>query len=318
MNLSGVDLNLLLALDALLATGSVTNAARRIGITQPAMSNALRRLRAVFGDPILIRNGRTMLLTTWSVQVAPRLAEALQLLEASVGHSNHFDPAAATGVLTIAISDYWQFAVLPKLIQRLEREAPKVHLQAMPVSEAVVLSGLARGDASAAIFLAPRSFPGLHSETFVTDSYVGIARVGHAGFKGKTGVEEWLRHRQIVVTPRGPWFERLSEVAHGKGLSLVASLSTAHQFVALDVASRTNAVAIVPRQIAKQALRRWPIKILPPPIPLGTFSLALYWHVTNDKSPLHRWFRRMVTDEAKSAYFGKESWPRSVSPESAR
>jgi len=313
VNLKAIDLNLLLALDRLLATGSVTRASAELGITQPAMSNALRRLRDIVADPIFLKQGRTLVPTAWAAAVRPALARPLGDLEAALATNREFDSRAADATITIAISDYWQFTLLPRLLARLERDAPRVRLYVMATSESVLTNELPRGTVSAAIYLSPRTFQGLHCETFMTDGYACIVRRGHP-IKGRTArLEDLARFRHVVVAPRGPWSARLSEVLHRRKLDADIALLTAHNHVALDVVSRTNYIAIVPRQIARQAQRSWPLRVLAPPIPLGDFSLGLFWHTGTDASPLHRWFRAVMIGEAREAYLGITRGPRYAS-----
>ena len=179
VNLKAIDLNLLFALDRLLLAGSVTQAAAQLGITQPAMSNALRRLREIVADPIFIKQGRVLVPTPWATAVGPVLAQAMRDLESALATERRFDPGTAEATITIAISDFWQFKLLPRLLQRLEGAAPKVRLHVTGISESVLVNDLPRAKVSAAVFLAPRSFPGLHCETFMTDTYACIVRRTH-------------------------------------------------------------------------------------------------------------------------------------------
>lgn len=305
VNLKAIDLNLLLALDTLLAAGSVTRAAAQLGITQPAMSNTLRRLREIVADPIFVKRGRDLVPTSWATAVRPALARALRDLESALATDRKFDPAVTDATITIAISDYWQFTLLPRLLERLERDAPKVRLHVTAAAESVLANDLPSAVVSAAVFLVPRSFPGLRCETFITDTYACIVRRGHPLKGPRLKLSDLTRFRQVIVAPRGPWHERLNEALHRRGLGIDLALLTAHNQVALDVVSRTDYFAIIPREIALQARRSRPLKLLSPPIPLGDFSLGLYWHASTDASPLHRWFRELMIKEARAAYFGR-------------
>lgn len=304
MNLKAIDLNLLVALDTLLTANSVTSAAKHLGITQPAMSNALRRLRDMVGDPIFVKHGHALVPTPWAAAVRPALARALRDLESALGTGQRFDPATAEATVTIAVSDYWQFTLLPPLVERLQQEAPKIRLHVTATAESVLASDLPKGTVSVALYLAPRALSGLHCETFVTDGYACIVRRRHP-LKGRhLELGDLARFRQVVVSPRGPWSERLNEALHRAGITTELALMTAHNQVALDVVSRTDCIAIVPKRIARRACQTWPLKMLTPPIPLGEFSLGLYWHESTEASPLHRWFRALMIKEARAAYLG--------------
>jgi DNA-binding transcriptional LysR family regulator len=305
MNLSGIDLNLLVALDALVGTSSVTKAARQNGITQPAMSNALRRLRDVCGDPILVKHGRSLVPTPWARDVRPVLARALGDLDAALSTGRSFDPSGAKAAMTIAMSDYWQFSLLPRLLERLGSEAPGLRLRVTPTSERALSRELPAGEVDAAIFLAPRSLTGIRCDAFVTDSYVCALRRGHRVKRGGLTLERYASCRHVVVSPRGPWEQRLDEALRRRGLTLELALETPHIQVALDIVGRTDFVAIIPQRVAQQERRGRSLKLISPPVPLGEFSLGLYWHDSTDSNPLHRWFRRLVIEEARSTYYGR-------------
>ena len=268
------------------------------------MSNALRRLRDLVGDPVLVKQGRFLVPTAWSSSVRAPLSRALRDLEAAIASDRKFDPSTADATITIAISDYWQFTLLPRLLGRLGREAPRIRLHIVGTSENVLANDLPSGAVSAAVFLVSRTGTGLHCETLLTDSYVFIVRRQHPLRSIKLKLVQLARFRQVAVAPRGPWSEILDEALHRQGLTIEPALLTAHNQVALDTVSQTNHFAVIPGQIARRACESWPLKILASPIALGEFSLGLYWHSRTDESPLHRWFRDLMISEARAAYFG--------------
>src|SRR4051812_17824181 len=147
MNISAVNLNLLPVLDALLAERSVSRAGARLGLSQPAVSNALAQLRALLGDPLLVRKAGGMAPTERALALAGPLGAALLALEQGLEPPAAFDPATAARDFTIATNDFVAFVMLPRLLARLQHEAPHVHLQVRAWQEHVVPSDLGRGDA---------------------------------------------------------------------------------------------------------------------------------------------------------------------------
>ncbi len=305
MNIKNIDLNLLAVLDSLLATGSVTRAAAQAGITQPAMSNALGRLRRSFGDPLFVRSGRNLVPTPRALLLRPALARALADLQSSVDIGLAFDPATARTTLRVAFSDYWHLALLPRLVARIEREAPGVQLQASPVGEHVLADDIPRGAVDAAIFLSPTTLPGMHCETFVNDTYVCVARRDHPIVRTELTLERFAACRQVVVTPQGPWASHLHEAMHRRGLAPQSVLATPHIQVALDIIARTDYLSVLPRQVARQARGKKPLRVWPCPVPTGSFSLGLYWHESTDQSLPHRWFRDLLLTDARAVYAGR-------------
>src|SRR5690349_12017548 len=132
MNLAGVDLNLLVALDALLDERSVTRAARRVGLTQPGMSNTLRRLRALFDDPLLVRQGAVLVLTPRAELLVQPVREALALIHTALEEQPRFDPARDSRSFTVSCSDYSVLMLIRPLVRVLATEAPAVAIEVLP------------------------------------------------------------------------------------------------------------------------------------------------------------------------------------------
>src|SRR5262249_3096370 len=160
----------------------------------------------------------------WAKSVRPILARGLGDLGAALSTGRSFDPSGAKAAMTLAMSDYWQFSLLPSLLERLGSEAPGLRLHVTPTSERPLSPERPAGEVGAAIFLAPRSSTGIRCETFVTDSYVCALRRGHPVKRGGFTLERYASCRQVVVSPRGPWEERLDEALQRRGLTLELAL----------------------------------------------------------------------------------------------
>jgi DNA-binding transcriptional LysR family regulator len=302
MNLRDLDLNLLLVLDALLDAGGVSGAAARLGLSQPAVSNALRRLRERLGRPLFTRHGRQLVPTPETLALAPVIRAALASLDQALFRAPAFQPQFARGAVTLAMTDFWYARLLPLLVAHLERHAPGVQLQTAGTGEEVVSDALPRGDVDAAIFLHPRAYPGVNAEILVADDYVVALRKGHPRGQRALSLGDFAEQRQVLVAPQGPWAIRLGEALRREGLSFRVALRTSQMQVAMDVVARTDYVSVFPRQVAEQMRRGLPVRLLPLPVHSDGFTLALYWHERSQDDPLHSWFRTLTARLARQVY----------------
>jgi DNA-binding transcriptional LysR family regulator len=302
MNLRDLDLNLLLVLDALLDAGGVGAAAERLGLSQPAVSNALRRLRERLRQPLFTKHGRQLVPTPETLALAPVVRSALATLEQALFRPPAFQPQLARGTVTLGMTDYWYARLLPPLVAHLEQHAPAVQLQTAGTGEEVLADALPRGDLDAAIFLHPRAYPGVRAEILVSDSYVVVARRGHPHAQRPMSLEGLAEQRHVVVSPLGPWASQLGDAMHRAGLAFRVALRTSQMQVAMDVVARTDYVSVLPHRVAEQLRHGLPIRLLPLPVPTEGFTLALYWHERSQDDPLHRWFRALTARLARQVY----------------
>jgi len=302
MNIYAVDLNLLPALDALLSAGNVTRAARQMGITQPAMSNTLARIRELVGDPVLVRHGRTMVPTPAAMALKPVVRKLVEDAERALLTARAFEPATVQATLRLGLSDFWHFALLPKLVTLLAAEAPGVTVQAAPTGSDALHAALPEGRLDAAVFLAPREAPGIESVRLVDDNYVAVVRRGHPLVGQPHSLESFASFARVLITPRGPGAQKLDAALSERGLAARVVLETAHIDVALDVVAGTDYLTVVPSQIAWGAQRTRAVELLPLPIDAGSFSLALYWHERTSHDAFHKWMRHHLATQARAVY----------------
>lgn len=309
MNIYDFNLNLLLVFDALMEAQSVVGAAQRLGITQPAASNALARLRQAIGDPLFTRVGRKLVATPRAQRMVVGVRTALVAAQGVIKESP-FSPVDVQGTLRLGASDYWHFTLLPELLQTLENEAPRIDLCVVDATDSRVREDLGRGRVDAVIYLAGVSAVGLLSQTLLSDDYVGVARRGHIATRRShpLSLADYATLRHILVGPSGPWRTRLVSALQTHGYQPRIVLENTHIHAALDVVARTDLVTILPRQIALVAHRRWPVKLFRPPADLGSFSLNLYWHERTQQEALHAWFRQKVLDIARKTYRMRKAW----------
>ena len=304
MNLSRLDLNLLVYLDVLLAERNVSRAAARLGITQPAMSNGLRRLRDLLDDPLLVRTSHGMQPTERARAIEPEVRHALHIIEQAVQPQAEFDPAGAARVFRIMASDYGEATLLPRLLPRLRDEAPGVALDILTPSD-VSFTDLEQGKVDMAINRfneMPNSF---HQSTLWQDNFSCVFNRNHP-LASDFSLEVYLASRHIWVSKTGMGqgvginpreLLRLGRV-HGSlarlGCERRIVVFTRHYAVAAMIAAQPDLVATLPARLAQTLSGNASLVIRDTPFAVPPFELKMMWSPLLHHNPGHRWLRRLV------------------------
>jgi DNA-binding transcriptional LysR family regulator len=296
MNIAGLNMNLLPVLDALLIERSVSRAGTRLGLSQPAVSNALAQLRVLLKDPLLVRKADGMAPTERALELAGPLRAALLALEQGLEPPAAFDPAAATRDFTIATNDFVAIAMLPRLLARLQREAPGVRLQVRAWQEHVVPSDLARGDADMMLGF-NRGLPAGHQGTpLFDDRFVFVARKGHPLVRGKITLPTYTKLAHVLVShvpnARGVVDDLLAQ----RGLTRNVVLRVSHFLLVAPIVAATDYVAALSEIVARPVAASLRLQLLPMPIQTPTPAVHMIWHERTAASPAHAWLRRVVEE----------------------
>lgn len=285
MDLQRLDLNLLRIVDAVLREGSVSRAAIRLNLSQPAVSQALQRARDAFGDPLLIRHGNRLLPTTRGAALLPELRSILGRIEGLLVPSA-FDPSTATRSFTLASSDLGQILVLPPVIARVAREAPLCRLKVLPPPSRTEA-------ANAADFLvmgADAPDGAYRWRVLFEDRFVLIARHGHPALDGPLGAEAFARLPQALVSPRAEGFDGPVDVALGRaGLRRHVAVMLTNFMILPAVLVESDLVAAVPARFADLPAIRAQCGSRELPVDVPPFAMKLVWHATRDGDPALRW-----------------------------
>jgi DNA-binding transcriptional LysR family regulator len=296
MNIASLNLNLLPVLDALLSERSVSRAGARVGLSQPAVSNALAQLRAHFGDPLLVRKGNGMAPTERALALAGPLRTALLALEHGLEPAGAFDPATAERGFTIMTNDFVAFALLPRLLARLQREAPGVRLQVRAWQEHVVPPELARGDTDLVLGF-NRGLPaGHYAMPLFKDRFIFVARKGHPVVRGKITLATYTKLAHVVVShepnARGVFDDLLAQ----RGLSRNVALRVSHFLLVPPILAATDYVAAISEIVAEPAAKLYGLQLLKMPLPFEPAMVHMVWHERTGGSPAHAWLRAAVDE----------------------
>jgi DNA-binding transcriptional LysR family regulator len=297
LHLASVDLNLLVALDALLTARSVTRAAAQLGLTQSATSHALGRLRQLFGDELLIRSPRGMLPTPRAEELAIPIRAVLLDIERAVAHAPGFDPATATTTFTIAAQDYAELLLLPALIERLRVEAPGVALAVVPAGDGCwedLEAG--RVDLVLAPFAPERG--GLCQKHLFDERFVCLLREGHPAAKRKLTLDRFVELPHALIAPGGRPGGSVDDALALLGRTRRVTLMVPHFLVAPHIIARSDLVLTVPERIARHFAGLLPLRVLTPPIELPGFRMHQLWHERRSRDPRLTYLRKLIAEVA--------------------
>ncbi|TNC71688.1 LysR family transcriptional regulator [Rubellimicrobium roseum] len=301
MNFQSLDLNLLRVLEALLETGSTVRAGERVGLSQPAVSAALGRLRHALGDPLLVRQGQRLVPTDYARGLAGPLREALDRLRAVLAGPEDWDPGRAEMTFRISGSESQADLLMPRLAAELAGVAPGIQLQLLELGTPGFLDRLERDDADLAILPEMDLPPWAEGRRVFVSRLTMIARSGHPELAGLAAGAEvpldlfcGLRH--VLASPDGRM--------QGMGDAALARLGRArHVAMTLPnfsgvcrVVEASDLVALVPGHAARAGIGRGTLRAHVPPVELPPVPIAMVWHRRDAAAPAHRWMRGRIAE----------------------
>ncbi len=295
MNVAGLDLNLLRVFDAVLRDRSVTAAARHLGLTQPAVSNALARLRAQFEDALFVRTSSGMDATPFARELAEPVRQALALLESALAHGPGFDPATATRAFRFYMSDLGQIEFLPPLVERAQRAAPGVRLEAVAMEVEDIGDALAAGNLDLAVGFLPGLGPPVRRRALFRDPYVCLMRAGHPAAGERLTKKAFLEASHALVSYKGG-HRVIEEALERAGLARKIALRVPHFTVVPMVLERTDLILTLPMRVARVYERQGRFRVLPPPVPIPPADVGAHWHERFERDPGNRWLREMISE----------------------
>jgi DNA-binding transcriptional LysR family regulator len=293
-DLAGINLNLVVALDALLTEANVTRAAERVGVTQSAMSHSLRQLRELLGDALLIRGSGGMVRTPRAEQLAAPLHRGLLELQRALRSEPVFEPRTATRRFTLATGDYFAAAMLPELLMLLGQEAPQVDLAFRHLILDQVSTLMESGEVDLCVAAFPTPAPGLRQQKLYTEDFVCVVREGHPAARKGLDLETYLRLPHVLISPRGEGAGAVDTALAKLGRSRRIALRMPYFLTAPLSVVRSDHVLTAPRRLVETFTGAWPLQVLPPPMALRSFDVLQVWHERFDNDPAHRWLRGVV------------------------
>lgn len=305
LNLSGIDLNLLVVLEALLEERHVTRAGRRVGLSQPATTNALNRLREVIGDPLLVRSGNTMQLTERALEIRDRLGPALEMLKDAIDAPADFDPKTSPATIRMATLDSVMLRLLPRLMRVLAEEAPLVDLELHPLGAIPVTTWLKEGQLDLAVGVFRSPSPQLRRESLFSEETACLLRDGHPALERAPRPSDPLPldvylaypHLRISADPRDPG--SVARALPDRSEDRRVACRVPDFLPAPFIVEQTDLIAILSKSVAERFAAFLALTTRPNPIELPGQDYELVWSPRLDESPLHGWFRSLVARVAQ-------------------
>lgn len=295
MDLHGIDLNLLVAFDALMAERSVTRAGTRIGRTQPAMSAALSRLRTLLRDELFVRSPTGLQPTPRALDLAEPITRALGEIQRTLEFTHEFDPSTSTLALTVGLSDHPTFLLLPRLVAILRNKAPGITLQVRNFTNRDdAINMLDGGEADLTIGVPPTPTGRILNVRLFDEHFICILRKNHPAAGSELSLENFLSLSHLLVSPENERFGVVDVALANMGLKRRLALTLPHMYAAPALIASSDMIATVMEGVVSASGHADKLDVLKPPLELEPVRFVMSWHRRNDTHPAQRWFRSCV------------------------
>ena len=294
MELSDIDLNLLVLFHHLMVERRVSKVADNMGLTQPAVSNALARLRRIFGDELFLRTAAGMVPTPFAEQLAEPVGYALGMIHSGLNQRAQFEPASARRTITIGMTDIGEIVFLPALIERLGREAPGVQLNTVRNNAVNLRDDMESGKVDLAIGLLPQLKAGFFQRRLFKQRYVCLFRRGHALDRPRLTLADFKAAEHLVIVAAGTGHGQVDELIQKAGIERSVRLTVPHFVSVGHILQRTPLLATVPERLAQTLTEPFGLAFRPHPVKLPEVPINVFWHAKMHRAPANQWLRGVV------------------------
>lgn len=290
-----LDLNLLELFDTVYKAGSLTAAGERLGLSQPAVSYGLGRLREMYGDPLFLRVQRGVVPTAFAQGLAGTVDTALRMLRGTLNKPT-FEPAVAQRVFRVVMSDIGERYFLPRLSAAMQAHSPGVSIQTLSLGSQEMAEGLAAGSIDLAIGFIPSLDKQFHQQVLFVERFVYLMRKGHEALRGPLTLRRMQQLRHIVGGPPGMHHRTVVEKVLLSPQVRAQIVLRPQNFLAIGpIVAESDLVALVPSNLAQVLTRTLEVKTARAPVEVPPFNISLYWHARMDHDPASTWLRAAFT-----------------------
>ena len=294
MELEDIDLNLLVVFRQMLVERRVSRVAEKLGVSQPAVSNALARLRKLLGDELFLRTARGMEPTPLAEQLAESVSYALGMIHSALNQRASFEPATSQRRFSMGMTDIGEIYFLPALMDRLARESPSITLSTVRNQAVNLRDEMEAGKVDLAIGLLPQLKAGFFQRRLFRQRYVCLFRRGHRLDKKKISLAEFSEAEHVVVVSAGTGHGQVDEWLQRRGVPRRVRLTVPHFVAVGDILHSTDMVATVPERLAQRMAGPFGLAYVAHPAPLPEMAINLFWHAKYHKDPANQWLRSLV------------------------
>lgn len=294
MDIKDLDLNLLVVFNQLLMDRSVSAAADKLGLSQPAVSNALRRLRNLLNDELFLRTTRGMEPTPYAQQLAEPIAYALSTIQTTLSQRTSFSPATSTRRFTLAVTDLGEIEFLPSLMDRLQEIAPGVTVSTVRNNAESLRDDMEAGNVDLAIGLIPQLKSNFFQQRLFMQRYVCLFRKGHALDKRRLSRKEFYDADHVVVVSAGTGHAKMDEIIESAEEKRRVRLLVPHFVAVGHILASTDMIATVPERYAYRCAEPFGLRYVDHPVQLPQIGINLFWHARFHKEPGNQWLRQVI------------------------
>ena len=296
MQLQDLDLNLLVVFNQLLVERRVSKVAENLGLTQPAVSNSLARLRKLLGDELFLRTPSGMEPTPFAEQLAEPVTYALGMIHGALNQRSSFDPKASTRAFTIGMTDIGEVYFLPVLVNSLRQQAPGVTVSTVRNTAVNLKDEMEAGKVDLAIGLLPQLKAGFFQRRLFRQRYVCLFRQGHRLDKKKLSLAEFSGAEHLVVVSPGTGHGKVDELMERSGIERNVRLTVPHYVAIGHILQATDLVATVPERLAQRMAQPFGLTYTAHPAKLPDMAINVFWHAKFHRAPDSQWLRTLVFD----------------------
>jgi DNA-binding transcriptional LysR family regulator len=296
MNSGGkrIDLNLLVVFEAIYGKRNLTAAGETLGLSQPAMSHALSRLRQLYEDALFVRLPRGLHPTPYAEKLARSVATGLDAIRGTLARLE-FEPRASTRVFRLAMTDIGEQVFLPALTRHLSAAAPGVSVQTVQIPVKDLEKTMASGDVDLALGFIPQLRTGFYQQRLFRDSYASVARAEHPQIRGSLTLQQYRQAGHALVFSAGTGHGQVIErVLQRKDVRGRVALRITHFLALPAIVASTDLIATLPKNLAVSFAAFPKIRIFTPPVDFPAFDVKQYWHERFHREPGHRWLRGLI------------------------
>lgn len=296
MNLRDIDLNLLLIFNQILVERSASAAADKLGVSQPAISNALKRLRALLNDELFLRTSRGMEPTPFAQHLAEPVASALNTLQNALSKRDSFDPMTSQRIFRLAMTDIGEMYFMPTLMNAVATRAPHIQLRTLRPDAANLKEDMEDGSIDVALGLFPNLQSGFFQRRLFRHRYVCLYRRGHPTIRSPLTQEQFYGLDHVGVLASNTGHKIVDEVLEKGNRKRKLQLVVPHFIAVGHILSTTDLVATVPERFAERCKAPFDLVAQPHPVRLPEIPIHLFWHAKYNQDPGNLWLRQMLVE----------------------
>lgn len=296
MELHEMDLNLLVVFNELLTQRRVSKVAESLGISQPAVSNSLAKLRRLLGDELFLRTAKGMEPTPFADQLAESVSYALAMIHSGLNQRTSFVPETAQRAFTIGITDVGEIYFLPALVERLRRDAPGVTVSTVRNTAVNLRDELESGKVDLAIGLLPQLKAGFFQRRLFKQGYVCLMRRGHRLDKARMSLADFSAAEHLLVVSAGTGHGKVDELLQRSGISRKVRLTVPHYVSVGHILQGSDLIATVPQRLAERLLKPFGLVQVAHPATIPDVAINVFWHAKYHRAPANQWLRSVVFD----------------------